>query len=345
MLPNHHKVSPLSPSYTPSSSSLAVSPRFNWRQLETAESGTTEERLLSQLSQLQQAVSGGHLSTVRTLAEEGLDLGLPLRGQTALYLAVTLHRSDVLREILREMMKQRSVSRNINTLSVDNASRRETALICAVRTGQVDSVRHLLNYGADLELRDGEGHTALWCAVREQREEMVTYLVGRGARVFYNNNDPSCPLQLACKTPLLKEKGQKIACHLVTHGANLEYQDIALRNTLFWVVYNNNRDLAYFIIQCGARVRPWSWVQPSHLPQPLKQDKLLLNMIVSAWSQPQKLGLICIRSVRQTLSERCGGRSILCAIDKLPCDPDLKRMVRFECASSRRERVIRKLHR
>ena len=69
-------------------------------------------------------------------------------------------------------------------------------------------MRHLLNYGADPELRDGEGHTALWCAVREQREEMVSYLVSRGARVFYPDHDPSCPLQLACKTPLLKESGQ-----------------------------------------------------------------------------------------------------------------------------------------
>ena len=86
--------------------------------------------------------------------------------------------------------------------------RRETALICAARTGQLDCVRHLLNYGADPELRDGEGHTALWCAVREQREEMVGYLVSRGARVFYPDHDPSCPLQLACKTPLLKESGQ-----------------------------------------------------------------------------------------------------------------------------------------
>ena len=57
--------------------------------------------------------------------------------------------------------------------------RRETALICAARTGQLDCVRHLLNYGADPELRDGEGHTALWCAVREQREEVVTYLIHR----------------------------------------------------------------------------------------------------------------------------------------------------------------------
>ena len=360
MLPAHDKISPLSPSFQ-HNSSLAISPRFNWRQLETAVSGSTEEHLLTQLSQLQQAVSSGCLSSIRQISQGGLDLGLPLRGQTALYLAVTLHRSDVTREILREMMKQKNIKRNINMFSVDNASRRETALICAARTGQVDSVRHLINYGADLELRDGEvsgglvflaslvtsnqGHTALWCAVREQREEMVVYLVGRGAKVFYNNNDPSCPLQLACKTPLLKERGQKIACHLVIHGANLEYQDIALRNTLFWVVYNNNRDLAYFIIQCGARVRPWSWVEPSHLPEPLRQDKLLLNMIVSAWSQPQKLGLICIRSVRKTLSERQGGRSILSAIDRLPCDQDLRRMVRFECASSKREQVIRKLHR
>ena len=154
-MPAEEKISPLSPSFQ-HNSSLAVSPRFNWRQLETAVSGTSEERLLSQLSQLQQAVSSGCLSTIRALAQEGLDLGLPLRGQTGLYLAVSLHRSDVARELLREMMKQKNIKRNINMFSVDNASRRETALICAARTGQVDSVRHLLNYGADLELRDGE---------------------------------------------------------------------------------------------------------------------------------------------------------------------------------------------
>ena len=57
------------------------------------------------------------------------------------------------------MMKTNNIKRNINMFSVDNASRRETALICAARTGQVDSVRHLLNYGADLELRDGEVRT------------------------------------------------------------------------------------------------------------------------------------------------------------------------------------------
>eukprot|EP00090_Calanus_glacialis_P038484 TRINITY_DN67135_c0_g1_i1.p1 TRINITY_DN67135_c0_g1~~TRINITY_DN67135_c0_g1_i1.p1 ORF type:complete len:231 (-),score=70.18 TRINITY_DN67135_c0_g1_i1:55-714(-) len=209
--------------------------------------------------------------------------------------------------------------------------------------GQLDSVRFLANYGANLELRDGEGHTALWNAVREQREEMVMYLIGRGAKVFYDNHDLSCPLQLACKTPLLKESGQKVASLLVMHGANLEYKDIALRNTLFWVVYNNNRDLAYFIIQCGARMKPWSWMDHQFLPEQMKQDKLLSNLIYSASTQPQKLLLISLSAIRRTLSKAVEGRSILGSIDRLPVNSELKTILKFQSASSKRKEEIGKL--
>ena len=214
---------------------------------------------------------------------------------------MTLAKPPMVRELLREMFKLKSVARNINLYSVDNASRRETPLITAARTGQLDCVRHLASYGAHLELRDGEGHSALWCAVREQQEDMVAYLITRGAKVYYANHDISCPLQLACKTPLLKECGQKIASLLVAHGANLEYQDIALRNTLFWVVYNNSRHLAYFVIQCGARLRPWSWIDREHLPEQMKQDKLLSSLITSATMQPQKLLIISVCKVGVSL--------------------------------------------
>ena len=341
-MPQGERISPLSPTFHPDTS-LAVSPRFNWRQLETAVSGSTEETLLTQLSQLQLAVANSNLSSIRQLAGTGLDLGLPFRGQTAIYLAVTLAKADMVKELLREMMKLKMVARNINMFSVDNASRRETALICAARMGQLDTVRFLTNYGANLELRDGEGHTALWNAVREQREEMVMYLIGRGAKVFYDNHDLSCPLQLACKTPLLKESGQKIASLLVIHGANLEYKDIALRNTLFWVVYNNNRDLAYFIIQCGAKMMPWSWMDQQFLPEQMKQDKLLTNLIHSASSQPQKLLLISMSGIRKTLSQAAGGRSILSSIDRLPLSCELKKILKFESASSKRKEEIGKL--
>ena len=65
--------------------------------METAASGTTEEKLLTQLSQLQLAVSQASCSKIRQLATDGLDLGLPLRGQTSLYLSVILSRSDMTR--------------------------------------------------------------------------------------------------------------------------------------------------------------------------------------------------------------------------------------------------------
>ena len=75
------------------------------------------------MSALHVAVSAGSCVQIRHVASDGLDLGLPLRGQTALYLSVILGKSDVTRELLREMMKTKSVARNINIFSVDNASR------------------------------------------------------------------------------------------------------------------------------------------------------------------------------------------------------------------------------
>ena len=86
-------------------------------------------------------------------------------------------------------------------------------------------------------------------------------------------------------------------------------------------------------------------MQSQHLPEPLRQDKLLLNMIQAASSQPQKLVLMCVNTVRRLLSRCEGGRSILARIDKLPCHPEIKKIARFECATTKREQDIRKLHR
>ncbi|XP_023333296.1 uncharacterized protein LOC111705088 [Eurytemora carolleeae] len=174
---------------------------------------------------------------------------------------------------------------------------------------------------------------------------MVNYLINKGAKVYYENNDVSCPLQLACKIPLLKESGKEIASLLVTHGANLEYRDRALRNTLFWVVYNNSRDLAYHIIQSGARIQPWSWVEKEYLPQQIRQDRLLTDLIDSSSSQPQKLVLITICRIRYILSRSVGGKSILKRIEELPVGLEIKKILRLESATSRRKEDIKKLHR
>ena len=75
----------------------------------------------------------------------------------------------------------------------------------------------------------------------------------------------------------------------------------------------------------------------------MKQNKLLTNLIHSAFSQPQKLLLISMSAIRKTLSHAVGGRSILNSIDRLPLSCELKKMLKFESASSKRKEEIGKL--
>ncbi|XP_023333240.1 uncharacterized protein LOC111705044 [Eurytemora carolleeae] len=124
-LPPGEKVSPLSPSFSPRTHtssnsstefSLSVSPRFNWRYLEQQVGGVSEQQLLTQLTQLHLAVNKSNLSCIRQLAADGLDLGIPLRGVTALSCSVQLGKVDVMKEILREMLISRTVQKNINII-------------------------------------------------------------------------------------------------------------------------------------------------------------------------------------------------------------------------------------
>ena len=96
------------------------------------------------------------------------------------------------------------LGRAINLPSVDNASRREPPLVTASRMGLLEAAALLVTHGADLEARDGQGRTALWHAVREEEDGIVEMLIHAGAKVYYENEDLSCPTQLACKTALLK---------------------------------------------------------------------------------------------------------------------------------------------
>ena len=77
-------------------------------------------------------------------------------------------------------------------------------MVTASRMGLLEAAALLVTHGADLEARDGQGRTALWHAVREEEDGIVEMLIHAGAKVYYENEDLSCPTQLACKTALLK---------------------------------------------------------------------------------------------------------------------------------------------
>ena len=76
----------------------------------------------------------------------------------------------------------------------------------------------------------------------------------------------SCPLQLACKSLLHRGKGRQLVRYLVSHGANLDYVDHALRNAFYWALYNHCGGTACFLLQAGTWPKPWKWVEDDALP-------------------------------------------------------------------------------
>ena len=63
------------------------------------------------------------------------------------------------------------------------------------------------------------------------------------------------------------------------------------------------------------------------------------DLISCASSRPRSLALMAVTRVRAELSRGAGGRSLLASIERLPCDPGVKRIIRLEPASSKQEEV------
>ena len=79
---------------------------------------------------------------------------------------------------------------------------------------------------------------------------------------------------------------------LICHGANLEFVDHALRNALYWSVYNCCGEITAFLLDCGARVKPWSWIADDALPASFLQDPVVYGKIAHARRNPYPLTII-----------------------------------------------------
>nr|XP_040569234.1 uncharacterized protein LOC121118710 isoform X1 [Lepeophtheirus salmonis] len=316
-------------------------PNFDWKDSDIK---IEDDIILRQLTALHWAITNHDKTLLTHLFDHNVDFTPHLRGVTGLSLGVYLHNQDMVLEILTCMSKSRQLTRGINVLSTDNACRKESPLITAARTGQLEVVMDLVKFGADTEVRDGEGRTALWHAIREEHESVFYYLT-KVAKVYYTSGDfLSCPLQLACKTSLLKKSGLLMAQHLIRHGANVEYADMALRNALYWSIYNCSGDMIVFLLNAGAIVKPWSWLEDESLPESVLNDRYYHWRIRRARTNPRSLKVICKTSIRSYLSSLHKGHSIISAIQSLNVTKELKKclsLINFEIDSTSGQRRAR----
>ncbi len=153
-------------------------------------SPTMAEVHFKALRELKKAIFDNNLGTVKKIIIEnpGIDLNQTLSesGETFLIIAI---KKDF-RSIRNYLIEKGA---NLDQPNVN----KETPLIAAVLTSQVNSVKVLLDYKVDLERRELNGNTALHIALKNSNDEIAVILIRQGANIYTTDRGDKSPLRIA----------------------------------------------------------------------------------------------------------------------------------------------------
>jgi ankyrin repeat protein len=147
------------------------------------------------------AAEKGRIVMVRTLIEHGADINqTSADGDRPIDLALLAGRTQ-----LAELMIAQGARLDASALLLKAAS---------VGVTDRDTVRFLIERGADSEARDGNGDTPLLIAIRQDNHRLATHLVNQGADVNATTADGQSALALARSLQL-----QELISLLMRQGA------------------------------------------------------------------------------------------------------------------------------
>ena len=133
-----------------------------------------------------------------------------------------------------------------------------TPLIIAARNGNLDSVKILLRYNADIEARGTlkftndeviDGCTPLWAAAATGHLDVVELLIERNAEVDGRTLKGSTPLRAVAYGGRL----DIVSC-LVEHGADVNARDYFGSTPLMITCYNGHMNVATYLVENGANI-------------------------------------------------------------------------------------------
>ncbi|MCG8340757.1 MAG: ankyrin repeat domain-containing protein, partial [Cytophagales bacterium] len=125
-----------------------------------------------------------------------------------------------------------------------------TKLINAIKAGQVDEVKKLLEEGADVNLKDREGKAPLHWALEKGNRAIIDALLGE-ASIDVNNPDGDG------KTPLhyAAEQGDQVSIEkLLSKGASVDRRDKNDRTALHEAVEKGDKEVVKALLAAGATV-------------------------------------------------------------------------------------------
>ncbi|XP_063853435.1 protein TANC2-like [Scylla paramamosain] len=197
------------------------------------------------------AIINKNTQEIERLVQSDLDLGQPIRGTTALSLAV--YRGD-----LQAVTCLLQAGAPVNRRSKDHLDRLETPLISSIRLGHWDIFETLVRNGAALHLRDFYNQTPLWFAVKEQRFTFVKHLLASGAPIMYTKAAEN-PLNLAMQ--YLSYRGRReLVLELIAAGVPVNQEDFRGHSPLYWAYTHCDLPVFRLLLQAGATLRPHEWL-------------------------------------------------------------------------------------
>jgi len=161
----------------------------------------------------------------------------------------------VLSDVLQRMsISERSTALETKTKDGDQIT---TPLIIAARNGNLDSVKMLLRYKADIEARGTvkvddqviEGCTPLWAAAATGHLDVVKLLIERNADVDGRTLTNSTPLRAAAYDGRL----DIVSC-LVENGADVNARNNFENTPLMVACYNGHMNVVTYLIERGANM-------------------------------------------------------------------------------------------
>jgi ankyrin repeat protein/flagellar basal body-associated protein FliL len=124
-----------------------------------------------------------------------------------------------------------------------------TALAFASREGHSDAIRYLLDKGAEINLKDNDGTTALMMAAARGQMDAVKLLLDKGADITANNNTGMTALIMAAMS------GETDAVKLLLDkGAEIKVKDNKGMAALMWAAELGQIETVKLLLDRGAEV-------------------------------------------------------------------------------------------
>lgn len=200
------------------------------------------------------AAKYGHMEVVRLLLEAGAELGAKdYKGRTALYEAIHEGHEEIARLLISR-----------------GARIPFSQLHLAAYLGDASALQRLLDKGADIDGRDGDGFTPLYYAGLEGQTEAFELLLKRGAQVDALNN--------AGRTVLAELAGKgrtEMVKRLLAEGADVNCRVIdgpGRKAALHLAVMGGHADTTKVLLDAGAHIEATDYCRMAPLHRAAQQD-------------------------------------------------------------------------